>query len=303
MSTLNIEFDWRIYMINSKVRNKSVIAFGILITIFLSCTFAFAQTSNDSKKFTDREKDGLLGPVKSMAFFFDGASTPIWTKSYREDGSRERIEYMIGANPIIQTLDNKGRIIKSEISIKGKIELTAYSIYDDTNHICTTYSQDPEHLPTETTRKLTDDGSDLETTHYGPTGEYIGNTLYEYNENGLLVLKTKNDKHNIPFETYKTLYDANGRVVEINRYDNKNYKDPIQSILAHKECYIYDTEGRLTEKRIYSGNFQGLSLSTIITYMEFDKYGNSTKQIHEDVDQILKKFFPPIKFVKYEYFE
>lgn len=111
----------------------------------------------------------------------------------------------------------------------------------------------------------------------------------------------KNNKRGIPFETYKTLYDLNGRIIETNRYDNKNYKDPLQSILAHKECYTYDTKGRLTEKRVYSGPAQGLSI--IITYTEFDTYGNPTKQIHEDVDLILKKFYPPIKFVRYEYYE
>lgn len=286
---------------NRKVKNISVFLFGILVIMFLSCTFAFAQSNTETSKLTDREKDGLLGPVKSMALFFDGASTPIWTKSYRADGSRETAEYIIGTNPIIQTFDNKGRIIRSEVINQGKKELTAYSTYDDINHTCTTYVQDPKRLPKETTQKLTDDGDDLETSHYSPADEYIGNTLYEYNEKGLLVLMIKNDKHGIPFETYKTLYGVNGRILEIKRYDNKNYKDPLQSILAYKECYSYDTKGSLTEKRIYIGTSQ--ELSAIITYTEFDKYGNPTKQIHEDVDQILKKFFPPIKFVRYEYFE
>ncbi|MBP2637050.1 MAG: hypothetical protein H6Q72_2957 [Firmicutes bacterium] len=286
---------------NKKAKNLSVIVFGILVSMLLSCTLVFAQTRNETNKLSDREKDGLLGPVKSMAFFFDGSSTPIWTKCYREDGSRETAEYMIGTNPIIQTFDNKGRIIKSELSIQGKKELTSYSIYDDTNHTCTTYFQDPKHLPKEIIQKLTDDGNALETTHYSPNGDYIGNTLYQYTETGLLVLMIKNNKHGMPFETYKTLYDLYGRILEINRFDNKNYKDPKQSILAHKECYTYDSEGRLTEKRIYMGSDQ--RLSTIITYMDFDQYGNSTKQIHEDADRFLNKFFPPIKFVKYEYFE
>jgi hypothetical protein len=56
---------------NRKIRNISVIMFGIVVTVFLSCTFAFAQTSSDTIRFTDREKDGLLGPVKSMAVFSD----------------------------------------------------------------------------------------------------------------------------------------------------------------------------------------------------------------------------------------
>lgn len=285
---------------NRKIQNILVITFGIIVTMFLACTFVFAQT-NKTSKLSDREKDGLLGPVKSMTFFFDGSATPIWVKSYRKDGSREMTEYMIGANPIIQTFDDKGRMIKSEIIIQGAKELTAYSIYDDINHTCTTYAQDPKRLPKEITHKLTNDGNDLEILHYSPTGEYIGNTLYEYNEKGLLVLLTKNDKQGIPFETNKTSYDLTGRVLEMKRYDNKNYKDPLQSTLAYEECYTYDTKGRLAEKRIYFGAFPGLS--TVITYTDFDKHGNSTKQIHENVDHILEKFSPPIKFVRYEYFD
>lgn len=172
---------------NKKAKIISVIVFGILVSMLLSCTIAFAQTRSETNKLTDRETDGLLGPVKSMSFFFDGSSTPIWTKSYRVDGSREMAEYMIGTNPIIQTFDNKGRIIRSEVINQGKKELTTHSIYDDINHICTTYVQDPKHLPREIIQKLTDAGNDLETPHYSPTGEYIGNTLYEYNEKGLLV--------------------------------------------------------------------------------------------------------------------
>lgn len=286
---------------NTKARYVLAIIFWILTIMILSCTFVFAQTYNDTNKFTDRQRDGFLGPVKSVSFFFDGVSTPVWRRLYREDGSREMVEYMIGSEMIITTFDNKGRTIKSEILRQGKKELTSYSIYDDLNHSCTTYFQDAEHVSKEIIRQLTDDGKDLETRNYSPSGEYIGNRLYAYNEQGLLVLMIKNNKHGIPFETYKTVYDSAGRILEMNRYDNKNYKDPTQSILAYKENYTYDSKGCLTEKRIYFGNSQ--NLSTIVTFMNFDKYGNSTKQVHENVDQVVNKNFPPIKFVEYAYFE
>lgn len=103
----------------------------------------------------------------------------------------------------------------------------------------------------------------METIHYSPTGEYIGNTLFEYNEKGLLILITRG----ITFETYKTLYDLNGRIVESSRYDVINYKDPMQSILAHKECYAYDAKGRLIERYIYNGASQEPNIITIYLIM------------------------------------
>ena len=287
-------------MRNKKSRNISVIMLGTLAIMLLSYTFAFAQTSSDAKKFTDREKDGFFGPVKSVAIFFDGKSTPIWTKLYRKDGSREMIEYRIGANPIIQTCDNQGRIIKNEIINQGKKELSSYSIYDDVNHTHTIYFQNSDHVPKEQTDKLTADGQPLETNHYSPTGEYIGNTLYEYNEKGLLVTVVKNSSKGIAFETYKTLYDLNGHVIEQNRYDIKNYKAPTQSILAYKECYSYDAKGRLIEKNIYSGAFQDLTMTTVCS--DYDKYGNAKRLTDVKREIYLDKFFPPVKQMKYEYY-
>lgn len=293
--------EWRACMMrNKKIRNISVVLLGILATMLLSCTLAFAQTSSDAKKIKDREKDGVLGPVKSVSFFWDGKPTPIWTRSYRNDGSLEMIEYNIGANPIIQTCDNKGRIVKVETLNQGKRELSSKSIYDDINHTETIYLQGSDHLPKEQSNKLTVDGKPLETIHYSPTGEYIGNTLFEYNEKGLLILMTKFSKRGIAFETYKTLYDLNGRIVESSRYDVKNYKDPMQSILAHKECYAYDAKGRLIERYIYNGASQ--EPNTITIYSDYDKYGNATKLTDVKRELYLDKFFPSVKLMKYEYY-
>ena len=291
-------------LINKQARNLSVIIFGILIIIFLSCTLVFAQDS-DTSRFTDREKDGLLGPVKNVKGFLVGNSTPVslFTQSYRIDGSRETMESKVLINPFIQIFDTKGREIKNEVLNQGKKELTSYRVYDDINHTFIIHFQAPDALPKDVSGKLTNDGEIQEIKHYSPTGEYLGNTLYEYNEKGLLVSMTKSLADGIPFETYNNLYDINGRVIEKNRYDAsyRTYKGPVQSILAYKECYTYDTKGRLVEKRIYRGASQELIIIT--TYADFDKYGNATKQTVEDINSSLKGFFSPIKLMEYEYFE
>jgi hypothetical protein len=71
--------------------------------------------------------------------------------------------------------------------------------------------------------------------------------------------------------------------------------------LPHKESYTYYTKGCLIEKCIYRGASK--ELTTIMTYADFDKYGNATKQINEDLNTPIKGFFLPIKLMKYEYFK
>ena len=55
---------------NTKVKYVLAIIFWILTIMILSCTFVFAQTYNDTNKFTDRQRDGFLGPVKSVCHSF-----------------------------------------------------------------------------------------------------------------------------------------------------------------------------------------------------------------------------------------
>lgn len=275
-------------MKNQTIRVLAFISF-ITLALFLSKNATLAQ---EIEYRTVRETSNLFGPIKKVTYFKGESLSVLKIYSYRDDGSLETLEIPSWR---ILTYDFKGRPLKNEKITPSGREITSFTTYNDSQLTYSNFSY--SNNPIEIMGKLNGNGDIIETKHYSPIGEYIGYSIYEYKD-GLKKTSTKFNEKGIPCEKFENIYDSKEHILEVSHYEI-TVKETTQYLLSSKECYIFDSQGRLFENRLYRGPSQELSMIT--TYSDYDNYGNWTKRTETFVGPGEIVLYP-IKMRKIEYY-
>ncbi|EIW18740.1 MULTISPECIES: hypothetical protein [Pelosinus] len=276
---------------------KRLITLYLLATLLILCSISYAQeASNGHKLITDRDTENLLGPVKKVTNFFGESSSIASIFTYRSNGYRESME--LPKYNLLMTYDEKGRMLTSEKITPSGRQVSINTVYDDSKHTYTVYSNSSN--PPQVSGELTETGYSKGSSHYSPTGDFIGYGVYEYDKNGLLVGWTNYNINSIPVKRNEFVHDTNGHIKEINIYEASG-KDHPQLTLSSKECFVFGVDGRLLEIRDYRGSDQ--VLCKIILYSDYDKYENWLKRTESYVAYPEIRSMSPIQIRKIEYHE
>lgn len=275
--------------------NKILVQMLIYINMIMLFASAPVLAAND----LDKDKQFLLGPVQSVrtVVVSDPNRIPVvTTRLYRRDGTIASMEIEWETKSIIY-YDSSGRSIKTEkIGADGKKTVDS-TVYDDVNHTYVTYYQQAGY-PREVRGSLDKNGKIIDYYKYGLDGTYEGKTistyddaglvtetnyynktdrhflkvLYEYDERGLCIVQTAYRENGSVSRRTESEYDQHGRCVESRRYESE-VVSPAECILKSQTQVSFDGEDRQTGTRSFDWGAWG-ETSTIITYGDFDRYGN-----------------------------
>lgn len=264
----------------------------------------------------DKDDEFLLGPVKMIRYISNINNIPTsTTKQFRKDGSIEREDFNMFSKSVI-IRDQKGRTIRYEnFTSDGKKTLMTTS-FDDEQHKYVTYYQKPGY-PNEVSGSLDKNGKIIDRYEYDLKGVYRGKTISEYNDEGLIAETNYFDNTNKHFlkVIYKYNdfglcvlniahrdngsisrkteyeYDENGRCIESRCYES-DYNS-FECNLKSRTQVIFDKIGRQIETHNYNNGSLGETI-IIISYTDFDKYGNWLRSIkkYENTNGNVKKDQP-----------
>jgi YD repeat-containing protein len=212
-------------------KQKMKTAVGVLLVSLLYCVPGYAQ------KKSDREKDGLIGPVRTVridrAQFFieagkmvEGPRMLAETLVYDAAGRRiESADYLPGGAPDTKStwkFDDAGREIERSYYVHDSLVRRWVSTYDDKGRI-------------------------RERTEYGPGGGSVGRLIYEYSATGNQARVTDYGSSDVRKKWDET-YDAQRNLLERIEYDADGSSQS-------KYIYTYDAAGnRTSETHYYKSN-------------------------------------------------
>lgn len=275
--------------------NKILAQVLICLNMIMLFTSAPVLAAND----LDKDKQFLLGPVQSVrtVVISDPNRIPVvTTKLYRRDGTIASMEIEWKTKSIIY-YDSSGRSIKSEkFGADGKKTVDG-TVYNDVNHTYVTHYQQAGY-PREVRGSLDKDGKIIDYYKFGLDGTYEGKTistcddtglvkkinyydktdrhflkvLYEYDERGLCIVQTAYRENGSVSQRVENEYDQHGRCIVSKHYESE-VVGSAECILKSQTQVSFDDEDRQTGTRSFERGPWG-ETSTIITYSDFDRYGN-----------------------------
>ena len=234
---------------------------GLLVLCLLSITPVVSQTK------TDKDRDGLFGPVKSVeAFLVDFVSRdngtveektrPWHTTTFNTDGNiSERSSYdqngTITAR-YVHTYDAKGRstgyeeyaaLLDKTLTIPRR---HVYTLNGDGRRIEYIVFESNGSVGTRFVYKYDTRGKRIEEQWYAHTGKLGGRTVYTFDENGNETSLTSYQPDGTPGFKNISKYDSNGNKTESLQY----HGNP----LRFKILYTYDSKGRILEQETLEFN-------------------------------------------------
>lgn len=240
---------------------------------------AVSQAASQSNK-SDRERMGLLGPVKSVTTETESPGKPrtkIQTAIFNATGKKiEEINYSESgaiANRVTFTYDARGNLIEERrFDINGaglgKIKFHYDAGGRETQRL--SYSADGQ-LSSTTTFVYDSSGRLSEETHKGAKDNWFdGAFQYVYDEQGRLI----NKKSNRTGALGSARSDGSFRVVATYQYDDRGFlvEETETGITgALRTRYSYDSNGKMTRK------VGGLVPRTV----DYDDKGNPIKEYME----------------------
>jgi hypothetical protein len=243
----------------------------LLIWTFL---FLFASEIT-ARDLTDRENNGLVGPVKTVMTKDDTFTT---TDTYDSGGRliqsvRGMFDNRHGL-PLTFTYnyDSTGNRT-SEVTSTADKTLTSKKLYSYDqrgNKIAEAEYDHPDHLRAVSVYSYDDHGNKAEEFNYLPSGLKVQRWSYVYDSNGKIV-KIRYSESGAAGEKYETHheYDEKGRLVQQLYYGH-------DGSFAGNAIFEYDNHGNYISKMVYAAN-RSISSREASTY-EYDAYGNWVKK-------------------------
>lgn len=227
-------------------------------------------------------------PEPERTFRIDTKEETVWYEGYSSEQTRSfRYEY-----------DEAGHLIRI-VPTEGENASAKCYDYDEAGHLIREYDSD-EIFITEYT--YDDQGRQASTTEMYDGSVLSVETYYYDNQGQKMMADEEGIFQGEPGDyTATTLfsYDDNGRLVQEERTAISQLVDEYKSQELSRTEYCYQTDGKLTERRTYSG--EKLTSKTTYTYdqeklsiqsteyepsretevlnFEYDDYGNLTREI------------------------
>jgi len=239
-----------------------------LSLVLLACCASFCFAQNARVK-NDRDKGGLLGPVKSIEFgrieytlkggkAVEGKRVLQHTTTFNEQGNTSKvINYKEdGSVSAKQThnYDSRGRnigsegcyVMQSEGAEKTYKQKQVFTLDDQGNQIESIGFQTDGTLSHRHVFKFDADGHKLEELFYSWNGTRAGKIIYTYDERGnQLTQVSYNADDSVNYKMVNS-YDAVGDRIESVQYHGDT--------LRYKMLYKYDDRRRLTEQETFEYN-------------------------------------------------
>ena len=252
---------------------------GLFVTVAVALVMT-PQAASQSNNRSDRERIGLMGPVKSVTTETESPGKPRMktkTVTFNASGKKtEEINYAESgaiASRMTYSYDPKGNLVdESQFDINGASLGQIRHNYDpngrETERL--SYFADGQ-LNSKTTFVYDSAGRLSEETHKETKGWFDGTIQYVYDEQGRLV----NKKSNRSGALGSARSDGAFRVVATYRYDDRGLlvEETEPGITGERRTrYTYDSSGKLTRK---------VSSSLLPRTVEYDDKGNPTKEFGE----------------------
>jgi hypothetical protein len=223
----------------------------LLVALIFSC-FPVAMVDADAR--TDRERAGLIGPVRTVA------TTDMLPHSDMAVGSYSVTIYDPQGNEIEATISNYGVLTGKDVhtyDAQGQRTETAHYGPDGSVNSKTSYRYDPE-------------GQLIEQKFCAVSGDCFGEKVYFYDVQGNCTEERVTNPNNsfVKLRLVHT-YNAQGQREKTTIYDSH---DPGFAIAT------YNTQGNMTEMVAYHAENSPSGNKTVFTY-EFDTPGNWITQV------------------------
>ena len=245
---------------------------GSILLVFILVGSATAGSK------TDRERDGLFGPVKTITLKIE------MTKILEE--KNPGVEF--------QSYDIKGNK-KESIRYKedGSIELKFINTYNEKGEITSNGLYDGESLMEETKFSYDGKGRKIQVENFFYYDESLNSkTKFTYDDKGNPIEGVTHNKNGVVISKFVNIFDNKGNEIEILIYKGngdlesrwiKIYNDASKlveefnyngkGLILSEKSFIYNEKGSLIEE-IYSHNDGIKSLS------KYDRKGNIIKEIY-----------------------